>query len=137
MDNLSSSTLSFDVVIENTGERYRCAEDKTLLQGMESLGKRGIPVGCRNGGCGICKVQVMRGEYRLRPMSRAHVSEEEQSAGQILACRALPASDVSLAVLGQLKQALNRPPKQSQRSDLPASTKSVESENPNQPSAGS
>ncbi len=39
----------FAVTIADTGEVFRCGEDETLLAGMERLGKRGIPVGCRGG----------------------------------------------------------------------------------------
>ena len=34
------------------GQSYRCPDSESLLRGMETLGKKGIPVGCRNGGCG-------------------------------------------------------------------------------------
>jgi len=39
-----------EVHILDTGERYRCAPSQTLLAGMEALGRKGIPVGCRGGG---------------------------------------------------------------------------------------
>ena len=41
----------FLVHIENSAETYLCASDQDLLRGMEALGRRGIPVGCRGGGC--------------------------------------------------------------------------------------
>ena len=50
------------VTIADTGESYRCAEHRSVLEGMEALGKKGIPVGCRQGGCGVCKVQVLEGD---------------------------------------------------------------------------
>jgi ferredoxin len=99
----------FEVVIEDTGERYGCADSRSLLEGMESLGRKGIPVGCRNGGCGVCKVAIVSGSIRARVMSRAHVSEEEQLAGQVLACRVQPLSDIHLAVLGPMRKNVCRP----------------------------
>ena len=45
----------YEVLIEDTGERYDCREDRNLLEGMEALGRKGVPVGCRHGGCGVCK----------------------------------------------------------------------------------
>jgi ferredoxin len=92
------------VTIADTGEVFRCREDETLLAGMERLGKRGIPVGCRGGGCGVCKVQVEAGQIAKRVMSRDHVSAEEECAGIVLACRVKPLSDVRLAVLGKMKK---------------------------------
>jgi ferredoxin len=54
--------VSFQILIEDTGETYACAEGETLLKAMERLGRKGIPVGCRGGGCGVCKVQVTQGD---------------------------------------------------------------------------
>ena len=48
--------IYYNVVIDETGERFRCSPQESLLVGMERLGKKGIPVGCRGGGCGVCKV---------------------------------------------------------------------------------
>lgn len=94
----------FAVTIADTGEVFRCGEDETLLAGMERLGKRGIPVGCRGGGCGVCKIQVQAGDFSKRVMSRAYVSAEEEGADIVLACRVKPLSDIRLAVLGKMKK---------------------------------
>ncbi len=99
----------YDVLIQDTGERFACADDRSLLQGMEALGRRGIPVGCRNGGCGVCKVQVTQGHYAVRAMSREHVSEDDERSGRVLACRVRPQSDLSLRVIGKMKTALGLP----------------------------
>lgn len=94
----------FNVTIDDTGEVYRCKSDETLLAGMERLGKCGIPVGCRGGGCGVCKVRIDQGVYQKRVMSRDHVSAVEELAGIVLACRTRPLSDISLSVLGCMKK---------------------------------
>ncbi|HJV87919.1 MAG TPA: 2Fe-2S iron-sulfur cluster-binding protein [Noviherbaspirillum sp.] len=95
---------TFTVTIEDTGETYRCSDKQSLLLGMEALGKKGIPVGCRGGGCGVCKIAVTAGEYQKRVMSREHVSEQEEAEGCVLACRVMPASDVKLKVVGKMKK---------------------------------
>lgn len=100
----------FTVTIEDTGETYRCSDRQSLLVGMEALGKKGIPVGCRSGGCGVCKVEVIAGEYQKRVMSREHVSAEEEAQGLLLACRVMPASDVTLKVVGKMKKNVCRLP---------------------------
>ncbi len=92
------------VTIEDDGSSYRCAESLTLLEGMESLGKKGIPVGCRGGGCGVCKVQVLSGSYTKRVMSREHVSESDEAQGCVLACRVHPTSPIGLRVIGPMKK---------------------------------
>ncbi len=94
----------YTVTIEDDGSSYRCSDSLTLLEGMESLGKKGIPVGCRGGGCGVCKVHVLSGSYTKRVMSREHVSVEDEAQGRVLACRVRPTSEVSLRVIGQMKK---------------------------------
>lgn len=98
----------FNILIEDTSEHYACSGTRSLLEGMVSLGRKGIPVGCRNGGCGVCKVAVLSGEFEARAMSRAHVSENEERLGQVLACRVRPATDIRLAVLGGMKKSVCR-----------------------------
>lgn len=91
-----------------SGESYACSSAETLLQGLARTGKRGIPMGCLNGGCGICKVAVRSGNVRKTgPMSRAHVSEDEETQGVALACRITPVGAVNIEVVGKLKKALN------------------------------
>lgn len=97
------------VVIEETGESYRCAQNESLLVGMERLGKRGIPVGCRGGGCGVCKIAVTSGSFTRKVMSREYVSAEDEVAGRVLACRVFPTSDIRLQVLGKMAKNVCRP----------------------------
>lgn len=89
-----------------TGEAYECAESETLLQGMVRIGRKGIPVGCVNGGCGVCKISVRPDSVRkIGAMSRAHVSAEEEARGVCLACRVSPLRGVDVEVVGKLKKA--------------------------------
>lgn len=97
------------VTIEETGESYRCAPNESLLVGMERLGKRGIPVGCRGGGCGVCKIAVTAGSFTSKVMSREYVSVEDEAAGRVLACRVYPTSDIRLRVLGKMAKNVCRP----------------------------
>jgi len=98
--------MSFIVTIENTGETYACREEQNVLQGMEQLQRKGIPVGCRNGGCGVCKVQVTSGHYIGRKMSRGVVSADEEASGCVLACRIYPQSDLRVEVVGKMARAI-------------------------------
>jgi ferredoxin len=94
--------VRFTITIANTGERYVGHAAQSLLAGMEALGRKGIPAGCRGGGCGVCKVRVETGRVRLARMSRAHVSAAEEAQGLALACRAYPESDVTVTAVGRL-----------------------------------
>lgn len=97
------------VHVVQTGEEYLCASDESLLTGMLRLGRKGIPVGCVNGGCGVCKVRILEGEVAsLGPISRAHVTIEEEREGLTLACRVAPLTAVRLEVAGKLTKPFGR-----------------------------
>lgn len=100
---------SHTITIDDTGESYRCLDERSVLEGMEALGRKGIPVGCRQGGCGVCKVQVTSGSYAKRVMSREHVSEQDEATGCVLSCRIKPTSDLHISVLGAMRKNVCRP----------------------------
>lgn len=93
------------ITINDCAESFECNEDRHVLAGMVALGRKGIPVGCRGGGCGVCKVRVLHGECERRAMSRDHVSAEEEASGIALACRIYPRSDLDITVLGKIRRA--------------------------------
>lgn len=98
-----------NVHIQQTGEAYLCKTSESLLQGMLRLGRRCIPVGCVNGGCGVCKVRVIEGKVQtLGPVSRAHVSAEEDALGYTLACRVAPTDEVWLEVASKLEKLISK-----------------------------
>jgi ferredoxin len=78
------------------GERALVALERAQGFGQLKNLPRRLPVGCRRGGCGICRVRVLVGEYRSDLMSRSHVSAEDEAAGRVLACCIYPLSDLSL-----------------------------------------
>ncbi len=98
--------MVFTVEIENTGERFPCDAKQNVLKAMEQLRRKGIPVGCRGGGCGVCKIRVISGSYRTEKMSRACVAECEEAAGFALACRLYPTSDLRVIVVGKMMRAV-------------------------------
>jgi ferredoxin len=96
------------IVIDNSGEHYPCGDETHLLQAMEVLGRKGIPVGCRNGGCGVCRIRICKGEYALRKMSRAVVSAQDERGGLVLACKTYPRSDMRVQVVGKMVRGFER-----------------------------
>ena len=84
------------IEMEDCGTQFRCPEGEGVLQAMERQGRRAIPVGCRNGGCGLCLVKITEGQFRAGPMSRRHVPAEHSEQGFALACRVYPQSDLRL-----------------------------------------
>lgn len=96
--------MKHSITIADTGERYDCIEQESLLDGMVRLGRRGIPSGCRGGGCGVCKVEILAGSYETKLMSRQHVAAEDEAAGRVLACRVFPRSALALRVTGKMQK---------------------------------
>ena len=98
-----------DVTVAQTKETYPCAIGESLLQGMLRLGRKGIPVGCVNGGCGVCKVRILEGDIKqLGPVSRAHVTVDEEACGYTLACRVGPVTPVRLEVAGKFEKPFSK-----------------------------
>lgn len=89
------------IAVETTGEVFECAEDSGVLMAMERARCAAIPVGCRNGGCGACKVRVVSGAFATAKMNRAVLSQAEAESGCALACRVYPRADLRIVVLGR------------------------------------
>lgn len=101
--------MPFTITIENTGETFEATGEQTVLDAMEGKGRQGIDVGCRFGGCGVCKIEILRDTFRVaKPMSRAHVTEEDERAGRVLACRVAAASDLVVRRFEIKKQGLKK-----------------------------
>lgn len=84
-------------VISQTSFSVRAGD--SLLKGMEKAGISIVGVGCRGGGCGLCKIHVLGGEFETGKMSSRHVSDEDKKVGHILACRCYPATDVEFKLI--------------------------------------
>jgi len=83
-----------NIHVQSKSKVFQCCPDTSLLVGMGRVGVKYIPVGCRAGGCGVCKIHVLKGDYEVKAMSRAHVSLNEEDLGYALACRVFPRSDL-------------------------------------------
>ena len=82
------------VHIAQTNESFPCAGDESLLKGMLRLGRKGIPVGCVNGGCGVCKVKMISGEVKMAVEDA--LDPDDKANGIILACQAMPIGDIAV-----------------------------------------
>ncbi len=86
---------------ENT---FACRDGTTVFHALVHKKAGGMINGCRGGGCGVCKIEVLSGDYDVSGvMSRAHVSAEDAAAGTVLACRISPKSDLVIRLRGKLK----------------------------------
>lgn len=86
----------FIIQVVNDVREYICYEGDRLLHSVEGVGGKCIKVGCREGGCGVCRVKVLSGEYSTGVMSKHYVSENEAAEGYALSCRIYPESDMTV-----------------------------------------
>ena len=70
-----------------SSKEFLVAADESLLAAIERVECRSGLIGCRNGGCGLCRVQLFGGRVRLGKMSRRFVSIDAERARFALACR--------------------------------------------------
>ena len=85
---------------EVTGIWFEVRHGERVLHEMIKRQVSDIPVGCRGGGCGVCRIRVLEGEYTTRRMSRKHVSETDEAEGVALACRVVPTTDLVIELAG-------------------------------------
>ncbi|WP_240008552.1 2Fe-2S iron-sulfur cluster-binding protein [Pseudaquidulcibacter saccharophilus] len=102
------SEQRFNIDVENInaefcGSSTGYADERVLVsleraQGfgkLKNLPKR-LPVGCRRGGCGICRARILEGNYKRDPMSREYVTLEDEKEGLVLLCAIYPLSDLKV-----------------------------------------
>lgn len=78
------------------GAEFPCPPDRSVLSAMIAARSNALPVGCRGGGCGVCRVRVRSGRFTLGKMSREQVTIEDEQQGFALACRLVPLSTLIL-----------------------------------------
>ncbi len=83
-----------DVTVLPDGIRVPAAAGETVLAALGRAGLR-YRIGCRRGGCGVCKLQLVAGEVRYeRPVADSVLSDDEKVQGICLSCRAVPITNV-------------------------------------------
>lgn len=71
-------------------------DGETVLAALHRTG-HAVRSGCRRGGCGICKVDVVGGRVSYtHPVAASVLTDEEREAGACLSCRAVPDGDVEV-----------------------------------------
>ena len=94
--------------ILDTGELFARDDGESVLHGLARTGRRGIPVRCRSGGRGVCKVEIVAGSYDQPIMSGAHVWPQGEMDGPVLACHITPRQDLAIKVIGRLAKTVLR-----------------------------
>lgn len=84
------------VTINPSGQQVWLEPGETILAGLYKAGYA-YAIGCRRGGCGVCKVDAVEGEFTYnRPVAGTVVSEQEHADGACLTCRAVPDGDLTI-----------------------------------------
>lgn len=85
--------MSYQVTIEPTGEQIDVEEGQTILQAALRQGVW-LPFACGHGTCATCKLQVLEGEVDVGAASPFALMDMERDEGKVLACCAIPQSDL-------------------------------------------
>ena len=86
------------VTVQPGGQQVPIRDGETVLEGLFRAGYA-YTVGCRRGGCGICKADLRRGSVSYRKTIASTVlTEAERADGTCLTCRAVPDGDVTIAL---------------------------------------
>jgi ferredoxin len=84
------------VSLAGSGRVLDCAPGQDVLNAVIRAGLNWLPVGCRGGGCGVCRVIVHRGSYDAGKMSKRLVTSDDPAVVFALACRVYPTSDLEI-----------------------------------------
>ncbi|NBA93492.1 NADH:ubiquinone reductase (Na(+)-transporting) subunit F [Pseudomonas sp. R5(2019)] len=85
--------MSYQVTLEPTGELIEVEEGQTILQAALRQGVW-LPFACGHGTCATCKIQVLEGEVDIGAASSFALMDIERDEGKVLACCAMPQSDM-------------------------------------------
>ncbi len=95
------------VTVQPGGIAVALHPGETVLAGLYRAGYA-YRTGCRRGGCGICKVDLVEGpvEYH-KPVADTVLTAEERAGGTALTCRAVPAGDITIALRDETLRCTN------------------------------
>ena len=85
--------MSYSVQIESTDHTFQVEEGEAVLDAAlrQSIA---LPYGCRGGGCGACKGQLLEGTVSYPDGLPNGLSEEDHNKGFVLFCQAVPNNDL-------------------------------------------
>jgi len=87
------------VTIINARQVIACAANQTILEAAIAAGID-YPFACATGNHGTCTSRLEAGKVSFLPRGDAALGPQQMRAGQTLACRARPRSDLAVSWLG-------------------------------------
>lgn len=85
------------IVIEGSENSIQTQSKETILNAALRQGVR-FPHSCKVGGCASCKCQLLEGEVKELTESAYILSEEDLENNMILACQAIPKTEVKISL---------------------------------------
>lgn len=85
----------FQITVQPSGRAFSATEGEAILAAAIRQGI-GLPYGCKDGACGSCKCRKLEGAVVHGTHQAKALSTEEEAAGLILTCCAVPQTDVVL-----------------------------------------
>jgi CDP-4-dehydro-6-deoxyglucose reductase len=85
--------MTFSVTVQPSGRSFTVEPDEPVLQAAIRQGV-GLPYGCKDGACGSCKSRLLEGRVVHGRHQAKALSADEEAAGFMLTCCAVPHTDV-------------------------------------------
>jgi propane monooxygenase reductase subunit len=89
--------MSYRIRLNPFGQEFECGEEETILAAALRQGIR-LRYGCKQGGCGRCKAQILEGDVDPGEASSFALMSFEQQQGFALLCAAKPYENLELDV---------------------------------------
>ena len=95
--------MSYQIKLVPGDRQFSVEQGETLL---DAATRAGVPMtyGCRGGSCGSCKARLLEGEVDYPYEAPVALSEQERGAHYILACQAVPRSDLVVEAIAPRQQ---------------------------------
>ena len=87
--------MTFTVTLQPSGRSFEVEPDEPVLLAAIRQGV-GLPYGCKDGACGSCKSRLLEGRVIHGAHQSKALSIEEEDAGLVLTCCAMPQSDLTI-----------------------------------------
>ncbi|MFZ9297976.1 MAG: CDP-6-deoxy-delta-3,4-glucoseen reductase [Hylemonella sp.] len=91
----TSQAKDFQITVQPSGRSFVAQADETILGAAIRQGI-GLPYGCKDGACGSCKCKKLSGTVTHGQHQAKALNADEEAQGWVLACCAVPHSDVVL-----------------------------------------